>query len=318
MRRFENNVSIAGILVKHTLEETTYGDGIECIRGEVIIRTEDGGEHEVKFFANKYKKGADGNFTSDENQIYKSLVTVMSEYKTLEEYPDDPDFVQITSASFGVNDYVSKNTGEITTINPVSSNFINRVDKSKIETTPSVAKFEVEGVIDSIKDETIKNEPTGNLIVTLNVINQTRTGTGKDAVYEVKNMFPLRLFVTSDLADNFRGIYSEGCFTKLSGVLINKTETVTKTETQAFGSDLVKTFTNIVRHNEITSGSAPISIYEAELTDDICNQLISQRKAVLAEVKNGKTSTATSSSPAPSTGGNPFAAKTAKNPFAKK
>lgn len=47
MKKFENTITMAGILVKHTLEEATYGtnNDIECIRGEVIIRTADEGEH---------------------------------------------------------------------------------------------------------------------------------------------------------------------------------------------------------------------------------------------------------------------------------
>ena len=321
MKKFENNVTMAGILMKHTLEETTYGEGVECIRGEVIIRTADEGEHAVKFFANKYKKDANGQFTSEENKIYKSLVTVMNEFKTLEEYPDNPDYVEITSASFGVNDYVSKNTNEIVTINTISSNFINRITKEKFEASAPTANFEVAGVIASIKDELIKDEPTGNLIVTMNVINQIKTGSGKDATYEVKDMFPLRMTVSADLADVFRSTYSEGMFTKVCGNVINKTETTTKTEKQVFGNDIVKTFTNTVRRNEITSGSIPEDIYSVGLTDEICSQLISRRNATLAEVKNGKKSNSSvtssiSTETSATTSFNPFASKT-KNPFAK-
>lgn len=321
MTKFENNVTMAGILMKHTLEETTYGEGVECIRGEVIIRTADEGEHAVKFFANKYKKDANGQFTSEENKIYKSLVTVMNEFKTLEEYPDNPDYVEITSASFGVNDYVSKNTNEIVTINTISSNFINRITKEKFEASAHTANFEVAGVIASIKDELIKDEPTGNLIVTMNVINQIKTGSGKDATYEVKDMFPLRMTVSADLADVFRSTYSEGMFTKICGNVINKTETITKTEKQVFGNDIVKTFTNTVRRNEITSGSIPEDIYSVGLTDEICSQLISRRNATLAEVKNGKKNNSSvtpsiSAEASTTTSSNPFASKS-KNPFAK-
>ena len=321
MKKFENNVTMAGILMKHTLEETTYGEGVECIRGEVIIRTADEGEHAVKFFANKYKKDANGQFTSEENKIYKSLVTVMNEFKTLEEYPDNPDYVEITSASFGVNDYVSKNTNEIVTINTISSNFINRITKEKFEASAPTANFEVAGVIASIKDELIKDEPTGNLIVTMNVINQIKTGSDKDATYEVKDMFPLRMTVSADLANVFRSTYSEGMFTKVCGNVINKTETTIKTEKQVFGNDIVKTFTNTVRRNEITSGSIPEDIYSVGLTDEICSQLISRRNATLAEVKNGKKSnssvtSSTSTETSATTSSNPFASKT-KNPFAK-
>lgn len=314
MEKFKNTIKMAGILVKHTLEETTYeknGEDVECIRGEVIIRTADDGEHAVKFFANKYKKDS-----NEESKIYKSLSTVINEYRTLEEFPDDPDYVEITSASFGVNDYVSKNTNEVVTINTISSNFITRITKDKFEASSHTATFEVSGVIAEIKDEIINNEPTGNLVVTLNVINQTKNGTGKEATYEVKDMFPLRLIVPSDLVNVFRATYSEGAFVKVYGDVINKTETTTKVEKQAFGKDVVKTFTNTIRRNEVTSGTEPKDIYAVGLTDEICSQLISRRNATLAEVKNGRkdnSSTSTASANTTTTS-NPFASK---NPFAK-
>lgn len=320
MKKFENTITMAGILVKHTLEEATYGtnNDIECIRGEAIIRTADEGEHSVRFFANKYKRDEKGNFTSEENKIYKSLGTVMNEYRTLEEYPDDPDYVEITAASFGVNDYLNKNTNEVITFNTISTNFINRITKEKYEASSPTAKFEVAGVIANIKDEIIKDTPTGNLIVTMNVINQTKKGNGKDAIYEVKDMFPLKLNVSADLADTFKSTYSEGVFAKVCGDVINRTETTTTTEKVAFGSDIVKTFTNTVRKNEVMSGVAPEDIYSVGLTDEICSQLISRRNATITEVKNGKknsssSNTTTENATSTSTS-NPFASK---NPFAK-
>lgn len=318
---FINNVSIAGILIDHTLEETTYtnsttGDEVECIRGEMILRTADESEHSVKFFANKYKKDKDCNFTSDENKIYKSLMTVISDYKTLKEFPDDADFVEINSASFGINDYISKNTGEVVSTNPISSNFINRISKESFEAASPSAKFEVEGIIAEIKDELVKNEPTGNLNVIMNVITQTQTGRGKESSYEIKDMFPLKLWVDKSMADDFRAAYAEGMFTKLAGVIINRTEITTVIEKQSFGKDLNKTFMNTIRRNEIESGSECTDLYSIGLTDDTCAALISRRKAKLAEIKNGKKSTSASgvATRAEKSMTNPFASK---NPFAK-
>ena len=107
-------------------------------------------------------------------------------------------------------------------------------------------------------------------------------------------------------------------FAKVCGNVINRTETTTKTEKAAFGADIVKTFTNTVRKNEIISGVAPEDIYSVGLTDEICSQLISRRNATIAEIKNGKksgssTANTTTGTTAP-TASNPFASK---NPFAK-
>lgn len=316
MREFINNVKVAGILVKHTLEESTYGDGVECIRGEVIIRTADENEHTVKFFSNRYTKDKDGNFTDTESKIYKSLLTVINEYNTLENCPDDPDYVEITNGSFSINDY-KNNKGEISSLMNIQSNFINRISKEKIDTISPKAKFEVEGVIASVSDEIIKNEPTGNLTVVMNVITQKKNGKGKDAKFEVNDMFPIKLTVPTDLVDTFRSIYSEGMFAKFTGTLVNKTETVTKIEKQAMGGDIEKTYTNTIRRFEVETGNTPTTIYDKdiELTDDICATLISKRKAKLAEVMFGKKSNNSGSSSATSAStSNPFASK---NPFAK-
>lgn len=311
MKEFKNEIRIAGILVTHTLEETTYekdGKTVECVRGEVVVRTADDGEHTVKFFSNRYTK--EGN----ESKVYKALQTVMTEYKTLKEFPDEPDYVEISSARFGINDYMSANKNEVVSFNTVSANFIKRIENNKIEMTPLTATFEVEGVIASITDEIIKNEPTGNVNVTMNVITQNRNGNGKSATYEVNDMFPLKMVVPADLADTFKGIYSEGCFTKFTGTLINRAETKTVVEKQAFGGDVTKTFTNTVRRIEIHTGVDPVDIYSVELTDDICSQLIAKRKAKLAEVENGNKKSSGGVSATTTTSSNPFANK---NPFAK-
>lgn len=316
MREFINKVMITGVLVKNGLEVKTKDDN-EYIGGDLVIRTADGSEHEVGLFSYKYKKDTNGNFTDEISKLYTSYETMLNDYKSIEKFPDEPDVITINNGSFSVNDYKNTQENKVVTYNQISTKFVNRVEKKDLDTTVQEGKFEVEGVIESIKEEIIKDITTGNLIVTLNVITQKSEGKGKDKKFTINDMFPLKLTVTDKLAPMFQTAgYYEGSFVKFVGKLINTTEKVTTTEKQAFGEDLVKTFDKITKRFEIVSGNAPATVYDVDITDDIINQLISKRKEKINKVLAGKgnnnapfdtTPTTTSTTPV-----NPF-----KNPFAK-
>lgn len=316
MKEFINKVSITGVLVKMGLEEKTSDKG-DYIAGGLIIRTADGSEHEVELFANKYKKDANGNFTTDENKLYKSYVTIINDYKSIENNPDNPDIISVTNGSFSVNDYKSPKDGEVKTYNRLNTKFVNRLEPKDIENTPQTATFEVEGIIKTIKDEIIKDVPTGNLRVELNTMSFTTEGKGKDAKSTPSALIPINLTVPKSMADAFKSAgYYEGCVVKLNGKIINTKETETIVEKQAFGEDLHKVVTKTTRMYEVASGSNPVTIYDVELTDDIISQLISKRKLKLEEVKSGKATTTVPSGAdevpfTPTTSANPFA-----NPFA--
>jgi hypothetical protein len=52
-----NNVNIVGVLVKNGLSVRNLGEENECISGSLVLRTEDGSEHDVNYYANKYNNG---------------------------------------------------------------------------------------------------------------------------------------------------------------------------------------------------------------------------------------------------------------------
>lgn len=328
MKKLINNVKVTGVLVSKNVKETTYtsksnGDEVEAIGGSLVLRTQDGSEHEVNIFANRYKKDADGNATSEESKLFKAYQTIADEYVDMEvskETNSTPDVISIRDGEFSVNDYKNKD-GDVKSYNKLSSKFQNRVEAKDLDTTPQVAKFEVEGIVESISDEVIKDVPTGNLIIKFNIIIQRADGFGKDAKYEADSLIPIKLTVKSDIASAFREAgYYEGCFAKFVGTPINKTVEETIVEKQAFGADNIK----IVKTTEIgyivESGSTPSTVYEHELTDDIIQQLISKRKKKLDDVKNGFVKTDSDTTPFAKTENestskpNPFAKS---NPFAK-
>lgn len=316
MKELKNLVTVTGKLVKNNIEEFKTKSGDDAIGGSLILRTADSSEHEINFFAYKFKKDENKNFTSEESYFYKEYVDAMNNLKDIEHCSEgeNPDIVSITDGSFRDNDFKGSD-GNVVSTNRISARFINKIDPKDYESTVLEAKFEVEGIVDTITDEIVKDVPTGNLIVRMNAIGQRADGFGKDAKYEADSIIPIKMIVDKSMAEAFRGTgYYDGCFTKMAGVLINTVDIQEVREKAAFGTDIVKKVKTTIRKNEIRSGVAVSTIYEHELTDDVVNALKAKRKAKLAEIKSGvSTNTQTAEgfqkapTPAPQTTYNPFA-----------
>lgn len=317
MKELKNLVTVTGTLVKHTLDEFTTKKGVEAIGGSLVLRTSDNSEHEIKLYSNKYKKDENKQFTNEEGYFYKAYMDSKENFKDLEHCSDGEiaDVISITDGSIGINDYKGKD-GEVKSYNEVSAKFINKVENKDLETTLKISKFEVEGIVESITDEIIKDVPTGNLVVKLNAIKQLANGFGKDATYEADSLIPIRLIVDKSMVKMFSSAgYYDGCYAKFVGSLINTTDIEEIVEKQAFGEDNVKIVKTTVRKYEIKSGSAPSTFFEHELTQEIVSALISKRKTALAEVKAGVASGTNNDKP-PFEGGTTSAPQTTYNPFA--
>ncbi len=318
MKELKNVVSVTGELVKKDLSEfTTKKDGTEAIGGSLVLRTADGSEHEINFYANKYKKDENKNFTSEESYFYKKYKDAMETLKDMEHCAEGEhaDVISITDGAFTANDFKG-NDNKVVSTNKISAKFINKIEPKDYDSTVLEAKFEVEGVVESIKDEIVKDVPSGNLVVNMLAIRQKADGFGKDAKYEVDSLIPIRMLVNKDMATAFRTAgYYDGCFTKFVGSLINSVEKTKVVEKAAFGSDIEKEVKSYIRRNEIKSGTVPSTIFEHELTQEVFDALRANRKAKLAEVASGKAVTDDApftpdkSTPAPQTTYNPFAQK---------
>lgn len=314
MKELINKVIITGVLVKNELEEFKTKKGEDAIGGDLVLRTSDGSEHEVNFFAYKYKKDENGNFTSETGYFYDKYLDAKENLRDIEHTPDGekPDIISITDGAFAPNDFKGKD-GNVVSTNKIQAKFINRVEPKDYETTILEARFEVEGIIESVKDEIVKNVPTGNLTITLNAIRQRQKDFKNDNSYEADILIPIKMTVDKSMAEAFRGAgYYDGAYSKFAGVVINSVELVETVEKQNFGEDIIKTVRNYVRKNDVKSGSAVSTIFEHELTQEVVDALIAKRKQALVEIKSGvaKTSsneTNTQSTPAPATTYNPFA-----------
>lgn len=317
MKELTNRVTVTGKLVKNNIEEFEH-EGVEKIGGSLILRTADMSEHEINFSTTKYKKDEGGNFTNEETYFYKQYKDACENLKDIEhcQESENPDIISITDASFSANDFKDKSTGNIITTNKLYARFINRVEPKDYESTILEGKFEVEGIIESIKDEVVKEVPTGNLIVNLLAIRQNQKDYKDSNSYEADSLTPIKLIVDKDMTMAFRSAgYYEGGFAKFVGSVINTVEITKQVEKAAFGTDIEKEVKRTIKKNLIKSGTAVSTIFEHELTQEVVDALKAKRKAKLAEIKAGVAKSSevaegfekNTSTPAPQTTYNPFA-----------
>lgn len=310
MNELINRVTITGKLVKNNIEEFQTRKGEDAIGGSLVLRTADNSEHDVRFFAFKYKRDENKNFTSEESYFYQKYIDAKENLKDIEHCADGehPDIISITDGMFMDNDFKG-NDGKVVSSNTISARFINRVEPKDYESTVLEAKFEVEGIIEKIDNEVVKGIPTGNILVVIDAIGQTANGFGKDSTYTVDHLIPIKMVVDKSLKDGFMSAgYYEGGFVKFAGKVINSVDIVTQTEKVAFGNDIERVIKTEVRKNEIKSGLPVSTIFEHGLTQDIVEALKAKRKAKLAEIESGITKPAeTESQSIPKIPYNPFA-----------
>ena len=321
MKELKNVVSVIGELVKVDIKDIATKNGDEAIAGSIVLRTADGSEHEFRVYSNKYKKDENKQITTEESYFYKMYSefaeTAIDLEHALPEAGIYADIIKIDDGRFTANDFKNPKDGKVISSNKLSCKFINKINTER-ESAVREAKFEVEGIIDSMTDEVKKNEPTGNLVVNMLAINQTADGFGKDAKYEADSLVPIRMIVEKSMVDAFRSAgYYDGCFTKFVGDVVSRKEKTLIVEEAAFGNNIEKEATVTIRQNVIKSGTKISTIEEHELTEEVVNALRSKRKALLAEIQNGTAATADEetpfkadkSTPASNPGYNPFASR---------
>ena len=73
IKQTTNVVNVVGVLVKNGLECKVNSKGADCISGSLVLRTNDGSEHQIDYYANKLTK------EGKESGLYKGLVTIMEQ-----------------------------------------------------------------------------------------------------------------------------------------------------------------------------------------------------------------------------------------------
>lgn len=307
MKETTNGVYITGQLVKKEFEikdvnvKDDNGNVVgqdKAISGSLILRTADGSEHDVSYYSRKTKK--DGS----SNGIFKSLETVRDEYKPLEQFPNEGDYVKIGAGQFSVNDYKGRD-GEVKTYIQTKANFANRLSAKELETSPLEARYEIEGVVHSVTPEVYKNEPTGNFKVVVHVLGYKGT------------IIPVTVVVLKGMADAFANAgFFEGGYAKFTGKLVNTKETVEIVEKMAFGQDNVRVVDKTVSRFEVTGGNPMGMPIEHGIEDAEYEQAKSKRKLKLEEIKNKDNTPKQSSGSNNPFGGGQSTPPPANNPFA--
>lgn len=268
-----NTVMITGALVKNGLELKTNDEGDEYISGSLVLRSDDGSEHQVDYFSYRYKKDENKKFTNEESGLYKGYVTIMEEYRGMDQLQDGelPTVVKIGQGQFTDNIFISKE-GNLIESNKIRATFANRVDEDKIETTPKTATFQVSGYIKDIKDETLKNGTiTGNKLLYIDTIGFGGTIT------------PVKLTVVKDKVQDFMsaGFYPMGTG-KFAGKIVNTVEEYD--EPQAFGEPIKRQ--KSVKRLEVTGGSPLGTLEQLGITQEQYEAGKSKRRLKMDQVKS--------------------------------
>ena len=102
MKELINRVIVTGKLVKSTLEEFQTKKGEDAIGGSLVLRTDDNSEHEIRFFAYKFKKDENKNFTAEESYFYQKYMDARNHLKDIEHCSEgeNPDIISITDGMF--------------------------------------------------------------------------------------------------------------------------------------------------------------------------------------------------------------------------
>ena len=267
MRKFINEVTITGDLVKSELVEKTIttkdGKQVEVITGSVYLRTADKSEFEVRLYTNKFKKDS-----SEETYFYKEYSKFMEDMISIETALEGqvPSVVTASSCEIRPNDYKSKNTGDVISSTVINGKFLKIESQKEAEIISKEATFTIEGIIGKIEDEMDKNSNlTGNKTVVLYPIRQKTEDFSNENAYEVDEIYEYKCVIEQDLVAAFDSVgYYEGCFVELTGKMVNTMEVKTEVIQQAFGAPIEKKKTTIVKKNVVKGGSNPYIIYNVE------------------------------------------------------
>ena len=268
-----NKIFITGALVKNGLEVINEGEENEAIRGSLTLRTADGSEHDVQYYANRYKK-SNGSFTNELNPQFDTLLAAKEDFIDMSnEYGEPATVIKIGGGSFRANDYMSKNTGALVSTFRINASFTNKLEGKDLELNPQNARFEVSGIITKIEPEMKNGNPTGNQLLSLDTIGYGGAIT------------PLTLTIPSDLVQPFSGagfIVNMGA--KFNGNLVNSQKKEEIVEQQSFGDPVVKTVTTYNRMLEIRGGS-PLTLDGLGITNEQYEMCKNKRQAHLNEIR---------------------------------
>lgn len=218
----------------------------------------------ISFFSSKFKKNG------EENKLYPQLVNLKSEIKTVRTHQDEADIVRCTGAQIQENVYFTDN-GERRDGFNVRSNFFKVANDRKAENN-----FEVEGIIVGVEpDLDADGLPTGKTYVKL-------------ATVDFRNQLDVLKYTATapEAVEYINQSFTPGDAVKLTGSIVNETETRREIETTAFGGDIVKETRNTVTALLIEAATVPTA---SPFMDEDINRGMAEREGRIQALKEKST-----------------------------
>lgn len=264
-----NSVEIIGTLTKVNMRKGTDKTGHDYVSVEATISTSQDGvncEYPVNFYSRSV------TIDNQENKLY-SIYLGMDKWLNKK--------VRMTGR-LRENRYFSVKKKQLTSIQLIDGGYIN----TTAENSTDSAKFTLAGVmLDELTEKTSKD---GKIYRYDLRIGQTNYAEDKLSVFT--------LHVNPDRTDIISGVknsYRIGDTIELRGSLLFKIETVSVVEDdQAFGTPVVKTFTNRQNNFFIESGSQPITDetrYDATLVRNLAAAYHDRDKEIQANAESKMT-----------------------------
>lgn len=231
-----NSVTLTGKLVEMESRTGLTKKNVPYIAGNVKVETSEDNIIPVSFFAQEItSKGK-------ENSIYKSLLTVVSDFKTIQQHTrEEADTVEITSANINENIFFPQPDRMIRGFQ-VSASFFNRNNNATPDNT-----FTISGEILEVIEDVENDVPTGTLTLRMLVVGYN----DKPNIIDFKVEDPAG-------AKYMKSTFSPNMEVKVSGhIVIDETVEEIK-EPVAFGEPIVRTIRKVERKLLVTSATPPI------------------------------------------------------------
>jgi len=287
MKQAKNEIFIEGILLESDIQTGTSKEGKEYIRGElrILVNQKIGDETvesiiPVRMFSNKLTK------QGKPNRAYESILKVKNEFVSAAAVGgnlEEADAVRITTGSLNESLFVPRGSDREVSFPEIQSNFINKISRNKV--TP-MTKFNVNVVVNSIKEEVKHEEVTGALIL-------------KGAIVQYNDKLDLIDFkIYNEAAKNhIQTNYSKGDTVNIQGYINFTSKTEYIEEEQGFGEPILTPKTTTIRELVITTGSVePFSEERAYAREDL-NKALSERAARIVKLKEDSQAATTPAAP---------------------
>lgn len=265
----DNLLNLTGKVIEITSRTGLTKKGVNYISGEVMVETDSDNIIPVNFFAQEITNAG------TENKIYKSLQSVVKDYKTIAAHGRElADVVEIKNGNLSENIF-SPDGEKVVRGFKANSNFFNRA-KAGAEASN---EFIFEGIIMGFVEEVKNDVPTGSLILRLLNLGYNDAPSLLDFIVE-----------DPKAVDYIKNTFSDGQAIKGKGKVVVYEELIEQIEPVAIGDPIITYKRKSFKKLALNSFSAPV---ESAIPSDRVEAALAKRegdiqtKKAEAKAKNG-------------------------------